>query len=89
MVRVGGGAPATMMRTRSRPGISPSHVDAPSSAALTTAGAAHITVTPCSSTRLRISVPSTCRSTMCGTPMPVIANGMPQPFAWNIGSVCR
>ncbi len=26
MVRVGGGAPATMMRTRSRPGISPSHV---------------------------------------------------------------
>ena len=42
IVRVGGGAPATMMRTRSRPGISPSQSFAPSSAAATTAGAAHM-----------------------------------------------
>ena len=88
-MRVGGGAPATMIRTRSRPGTSPSQLAAPSSAALTTAGAAHMKVTPCSSTRRRISVPSTCRSTTCCAPNPVTPNGMPQPFAWNIGSVCR
>ena len=35
-----------MIRTRSRPGISPSHVCAASSTAAATAGAAHITVTP-------------------------------------------
>jgi hypothetical protein len=71
MVRVGGGAPATMMRTRSRPGIGPCHDAAASSAAFTTAGAAHIIVTPCCSTRRRISVPSTWRSTMCNPPTPV------------------
>ena len=78
-----------MIRVRSRPGISPSQPGAASSTAATTAGAAHITVTPYFSTRLRISVPSTLRSTTWGTPQPVIANGMPQPLAWNIGSVCR
>ena len=48
-----------------------------------------MTVTPCCSTRRRISAPSTLRSTTWGTPSPVIANGMPQPLAWNIGSVWR
>ncbi len=88
-VFVGGGAPAMMIRTRSRPGISPSHVCAASSTAAATAGAAHITVTPWSRTRRRISAPSTLRSTICFTPRPVIAYGIPQPLAWNIGSVCR
>ena len=78
-----------MIRTLSRPGISPSQLWAASSTAAATAGAAHITVTPCCSTRRRISAPSTLRSTTCGTPRPVIANGMPQPLAWNIGSVWR
>ena len=88
-VFVGGGAPAMMMRTLSRPGISPSQSAAASRTAAATAGAAHITVTPCCSTRRRISAPSTLRSTTCGTPSPVIANGIPQPLAWNIGRVWR
>ena len=33
-------------------------------------------------------MPSTWRSTTCCPPIPVIAYGMPQPLAWNIGSVC-
>ena len=78
-----------MIRTRSRPGISPSQSWAASSTAAATAGAAHITVTPWSLTRRRISAPSTLRSTTCGTPRPVIAKGIPQPLAWNIGSVWR
>jgi hypothetical protein len=56
---------------------------------LTTAGAAHIIVTPWLCIRFKISVPSTLRSTMCLAPMPVTVNGMPQPLAWNIGNVCR
>ena len=89
IVRVGGGAPATTTRTRSRPGIGPSHVAAASSTALNTAGAPHISVTPCASTRRRISAPSTLRSTMCRPPMAVTAYVMPQPLQWNIGNVCR
>ena len=34
-------------------------------------------------------MPSTLRSTIWGTPMPAIVNGIPQPLQWNIGSVCR
>ena len=86
---VGGGAPATTIRTRPRPGTSPSQWGAASSTAATTAGAAHMIVTPCRSTRRRISVPSTLRSTTWGTPMAAIVNGIPQPLQWNIGSVCR
>ncbi len=41
IVRVGGGAPATMMRTWSRPGIGPLQSLAASRIELTTAGAAH------------------------------------------------
>ncbi len=89
MVRLGGGAPAQTTRVVPRPGISPSQVRAASSTAATTAGAAHRMVTPYVWTRRRISAPSILRITTCGTPRPVIANGMPQPFAWNIGSVCR
>ncbi len=88
-VLVGGGAPATMIRVRPRPGISPSQSGAASSTAATTAGAAHITVTPYRSMRRRISAPSTLRRATWVTPQPVIANGMPQPLAWNIGSVWR
>ena len=47
MVRVGGGAPAMTIRTVPLPGIGPSHVVAASRIALATAGAPHITVTPC------------------------------------------
>src|SRR4029078_11674916 len=65
------------------------HARAVATAAAPHAGAAHITVTPYFSTRLRISVPSTLRSATWGTPQPVIANGIPQPLAWNIGRVCR
>ena len=90
IVRLGGGAPATMTRVRSaardRPVPGRARPPAPTA---TTAGAAHMTVTPYRSTRRRISAPSTLRSTTCGTPRPVIANGIPQPLAWNIGSVCR
>ena len=89
MVRDGGGAPAATMRTRPRPGISPSQFAAASSTAFQTAGAPHIRVTPCRSTRRRISAPSTLRSTTCRAPTPAVANGMPQPLQWNIGSVCR
>ncbi len=88
-MRVGGGAPATTIRTRSRPGTSPSHVCAASRIAATTAGAPQRNVTPCRSTRRRISAPSTLRSTMWRTPMPVTAYDMPQPLQWNIGSVYR
>ena len=34
-------------------------------------------------------MPSTWRSTTCRPPTPVMPKGIPQPFAWNIGSVCR
>ena len=88
-VFVGGGAPAMMIRTRSRPGISPSQVCGGLEHRGGHGGRGAHTVTPCSSTRRRISAPSTLRSTTCGTPRPVIANGMPQPLAWNIGSVWR
>ncbi len=46
IVRVAGGAPATMIRTVPAPGIGPSQSGAASSTALTTAGAAHMIVTP-------------------------------------------
>ena len=73
----GGGAPATTMRTpRSPPGMDwPfSRLAVPaSSTAATTAGAPHISVTPSFSMRLRISSPSTLRSTTCFTPKPVMA----------------
>ena len=89
MVRDGGGAPATMIRTRSRPGISPSQSAAASRTAFQTAGAPAITVTPCCSTRRRISAPSILRITTCVAPSPAIVYGRPQPLQWNIGSVCR
>ena len=89
IVRVGGGAPAMTMRTRPLPGIGPSHVAAASRIALATAGAPHITVTPCCSTRRRISAPSILRMMMCSAPMPVTAYSTPQPLQWNCGSVCR
>ena len=89
MVFVGGGAPAQQMRVVPRPGISPSHFGAASRIALATAGAAHITVTPCCCTRRRISVPSILRMMTCLAPMPVAAYSTPQPLQWNCGSVCR
>jgi len=89
MTRLGGGAPAQITRTRSRPGMSPSQVAAASRTDATTAGAQHMTVTPYLSTRRRISAPSILRITTCGTPIPAIANGIPQPLQWNIGKVCR
>ena len=46
-------------------------------------------VTPWRSTRRRISAPSTLRCTTWGTPIPAVANGMPQPLQWNMGRVCR
>ena len=89
IVRVGGGAPATTMRVRPEPGIGPSHFDAASSVIATTAGAPHRSVTPCLSTRRRISAPSTLRSTTFWPPMPVTAYGIPHPLQWNIGNVWR
>ena len=89
MVRLGGGAPATTTRVRSRPGIGPSHSGAASSTALTTAGAAHSRLTPWRCTRRRISVPSTLRRATWGQPMAVVAHGMPHPLAWNMGRVWR
>src|SRR6266487_2539717 len=89
IVRVGGGAPATTIRVRPRPGISPCHCAAASSTAFTTAGAPLSNVTPCASTRRRISAPSTLRMTMWRPPMPVTAYGIPHPLQWNIGSVWR
>ncbi len=89
IVRLGGGAPAQTTRVVPRPGISPSQVCAASSTAATTAGAAQRIVTPYAWMRRRISAPSILRITTCGTPSPVIANGIPHPLAWNIGSVCR
>ena len=46
IVRLGGGAPATTMRVVPDPGSGPSQSGAASSTALTTAGAAHSSVTP-------------------------------------------
>ena len=89
IVRVGGGAPATTMRVVPAPGIGPSHPPAQSRIDATTAGAAQASVTPCSSTRRKISAPSTLRSTIWGTPMPAVAKGIPHPLAWNIGNVWR
>jgi hypothetical protein len=89
MVFDGGGAPATMMRTLSLPGISPSQSAAASRTAFQTAGAPAMTVTPCRSTRRRISAPSTLRRTTCVAPSPAIVYGRPQPLQWNIGRVCR
>ena len=73
MVFVGGGAPAQQIRVVPRPGISPSQFGAASRIALATAGAAHITVTPCRCTRRRISVPSILRMMTCLAPIPVTA----------------
>ena len=92
MVLDGGGAPATTIRTWSRPGTgcpAARLAAAASRIAATTAGAPHISVTPCSSIRRRSSSPSILRTTTCGTPIAVTAYGMPQPLQWNIGSVCR
>ena len=89
IVFVGGGAPATTIRTRPRPGIGPSQVTAASRAAFNTAGAAQSTVTPCASMRRRISAPSILRRMMWRTPIPVVAYTMPQPLQWNCGRVCR
>ena len=72
----GGGAPATTIRIRSRPGTgSPRsrRAAAASRIAATTAGAPHSNVTPSRSMRRRISSPSTLRSTTCLTPIPVTA----------------
>ncbi len=57
--------------------------------AATTAGAPHMSVTPCRSIRDRISSPSTLRSTMWVPPIPVTAYGIPHPLQWNIGNVCN
>ena len=89
MVRVGGGAPATTMRTVPWPGIGPSQSAAASRTMATTAGAPHSSVTPWRSTRRRISAPSTLRRMMWRPPIPVTAYGIPQPLQWNCGSVCR
>jgi hypothetical protein len=70
IVRVGGGAPATMMRVRPAPGISPFHSCAASRTELTTAGAPHSSVTPWSSHAAQDLGPSTFRNTMCGRPCP-------------------
>ena len=61
MIALGGGAPATTIRTRSRPGTgrpSAARAAAASRIDATTAGAPHISVTPSLSTRRRISSPS-------------------------------
>ena len=63
MIDVGGGAPATTILVIPAPGIGPSHSDAASKIAATTAGAPHISVTPCFSIRFSISFPSTFLST--------------------------
>ena len=89
MVRDGGGAPATTIRTWPLPGIGPSQVVAASTMALATAGAPASAVTPWSSMRRRISAPSTLRSTIWGTPMAAQAKGSPHPLQWNWGSVWR
>ena len=72
-----------------RPGWDRPSVAAASRIMATTAGAPHSSVTPCRSTRRRISAPSTLRRMMWRPPMPVTAYGMPQPLQWNCGSVCR
>ncbi len=77
-----------MMRTRPRPGISPSQSRAASSTVFHTAGAPPISVTPCSATRRRISGPSTLRSTTWVAPTPAARYGIPQPLQWNSGMVC-
>ena len=73
MVRVGGGAPATTIRTLPAPGTGPSHSAAASSTVATTAGAPHSNVTPCRSIRRRISAPSTLRWMMWRPPIAVTA----------------
>ena len=60
----GGGPPAPTMRTRPRPGISPSQSAAASNVMATTAGAPHISVTPCTATgslRVSLQVVDSCR----------------------------
>ena len=76
MMDVGGGAPATMMRTRSRPGMTPSQFAAASSTAVHTAGAPPVSVTPCLPMRRRISGPSILRWTICVTPIALRLYGM-------------
>src|SRR5664279_784247 len=85
MVRLGGAAPATTTLMVPLPGRAPSQSGSASRTALTTAGAAHSSVTPWPSTLCRISAPSTLRSTTWEQPMAVVDHGMPQPLAWNMG----
>ncbi len=76
MMALGGGAPATTMRTRSRPGIGTplaARAAAASRIDATTAGAPHISVTPSRSTRRRMSSPSIFLITTCEPPIAVTA----------------
>ena len=89
IVRVGGGAPATTMRTRPRPGIGPvplrrrveDHVDDGRRAAhqrdAVVLGAAQ-----------DLGAVDLAQHDVLA-PMPVTAYSIPQPLQWNWGSVCR
>ena len=56
---------------------------------LSTVGAPHIWVTPCSTIIGKISAGSTLRRQTCVPPIAVTDQGKHQPLQWNIGSVHR
>ncbi len=56
---------------------------------LSTVGAPHMCVTPCSTIIGKISAGSTLRRQMCVPPIAVTDHGKHQPLQWNIGSVHR
>ena len=89
MVRItcgAGGAPAVMMVTPERSALSASGDEY---IIVSTVGAAHMLVTPCSSMSLNIWEASTLRRHRCVAPTAVTPQVWHQPLQWNIGSVHR
>ena len=81
-----GGAPAVMMVSPDRSAVAASGEEY---SMVSTVGAAHMLVTPCSSMSRKIWEASTRRRHRCVAPTAVTPHVWHQPLQWNIGSVQR
>ena len=83
----GGGDPPVCMRT-GWGNLRLCSAGAPTSM-VSTVGAPHMWVTPCSTISSKISFGSTARRHTCEPPIAVTDQGKHQPLQWNIGRVHR